>query len=194
MPIRLAELRAMGRPFWSMILVAMVFTLARFSEAFLVLRAQDVGLVTALIPGVLIVMNIVYAAVAAPAGSLADHIDRRLLLGGGLAALILADMCLAFIPTIAGVLTGTALWGLHLGLTQGLFAAIVADASSPRLRATAFGIYNIATGVTLLLASVLAGLLWTGYGAPATFLAGAAFALIALLAMLAASPAKSQGI
>ena len=193
MPIELAELRGMGRPFWSMILVAVVFTLARFSEAFLLLRAQNVGLVTALIPGVLIVMNIVYAAVAAPAGSLADHIDRRILLGGGLVALILADGCLAFIPTIAGALAGTALWGLHLGLTQGLFAAIVADASSPRLRATAFGIYNFATGVTLLLASVLAGLLWTAHGAPATFLAGAAFALFALLAMLAASPAKLPG-
>jgi MFS family permease len=189
-PINLSALRGMGNSFWAMILIAAVFTLARFSEAFLILRAQNVGLPTALIPAVLIVMNVVYAVVAAPAGSLADNIDRRLLLGSGLVSLILADVSLAYFHSIVGALVGTALWGLHLGLTQGLFAAIVADASAPRLRATAFGIYNFATGVTLLFASILAGALWTAYGAPMTFLVGALFAFVALLAMLFVIPAK----
>lgn len=179
-PIRWREVLDMGRPFWSVVAVGVVFTLARFSEAFLVLRAQGVGLSATLIPLVLIVMNVVYAAVAGPAGSLSDRMDRRTLLAAGLALLIAADLALAFLPSIGGVLFGVALWGAHMGVTQGLLSALVADAAPDRLRGTAFGLFNLATGLTLLLASTLAGVLWSRFGAPTTFLAGAAFCALAL--------------
>ena len=179
-PIRWREVRDMGRPFWSVVAVGVVFTLARFSEAFLVLRAQGVGLRTTLIPLVLIVMNLVYAAVAAPAGSLSDRMDRRTLLAAGLGLLIAADLALACLPSIGGVLFGVALWGAHMGVTQGLLSALVADAAPDRLRGTAFGLFNLATGLTLLLASTLAGVLWSRFGASTTFLAGGAFCALAL--------------
>ena len=183
-PIHWSEVRDMGRPFWSVVAIGVVFTLGRFSEAFLVLRAQGVGLTPTLIPLVLVVMNLVYAAVAAPAGSLSDRMDRRLLLAIGLAILILADLMLAFSPTIIGVLVGVALWGAHMGVTQGLLSALVADAAPDRLRGTAFGVFNLATGLTLLLASSLAGILWSRLGAPTTFVAGAAFSAVALLGLM----------
>lgn len=179
-PIRWSEVKAMGRPFWSVVAVGMVFTMARFSEAFLVLRAQDVGLAIALVPVVMIVMNIVYAVVAAPAGALSDHVDKRVMLALGLGVLVLADLALALIPTIGGVLIGVVLWGLHMGMTQGLLATLVAEAAPVRLRGTAFGVFNFASGVTLLLASSLAGILWSGFGPGAAFLAGAAFAVVSL--------------
>ena len=182
-PIRWAEVRDMGRPFWSVVAVGVIFTLARFSEAFLVLRAQSVGLPLTLIPLVLIVMNLVYAAVAAPAGALSDRMDRRMLLGLGLGVLILADLALALLPSVGGVLFGVALWGAHMGLTQGLLSALVADAAPDRLRGTAFGVFNLATGLTLLVASTLAGALWAEFGASATFMAGAAFCGLALVGM-----------
>lgn len=184
LPIRWAEVRDMGPPFWSVVAIGVVFTLARFSEAFLVLRAQGVGLNATLIPLVLIVMNVVYAAVAAPAGSLSDRMDRRLLLAAGLGVLILADVVLAFGTSIGGVLVGVALWGGHLGMTQGLLSALVADAAPDRLRGTAFGLFNLATGVTLLAASALAGVLWSQLGAPATFVAGAGFCVLALVGLM----------
>ena len=183
-PIQWAEVRDMGRPFWSVVAVGVVFTLARFSEAFLILRAQGVGLRLPLIPLVLIVMNLVYAGVAAPAGALADRMDRRTLLSVGLGVLILADLALALLPSIGGVLFGVALWGAHMGLTQGLLSALVADAAPDRLRGTAFGVFNLATGLTVLAASLLAGGLWATYGAGMTFMAGAAFCVLALAGLM----------
>ena len=180
-PIRWAEISGMGRSYWTVVVVGVVFTLARFSEAFLVLRASDVGLTPVLIPLVLVAMNVAYAAVSAPAGSLSDHVDRRVLLGSGLVALIGADLVLAAVPTIAGVLAAAAIWGVHMGLTQGLLAAWIADTAPDRLRGTAFGVFNLATGVTLFIASALAGVLWSAFAPEVTFLAGAAFALLALL-------------
>jgi MFS family permease len=186
-PVRLSEVRALGRPFWSVVIVAMVFSLARFSEAFLILRAIDVGLPSALAPAVLILMKVVYSAGAAPAGSLADRMDRRVLLAGGLVMLACADLALAFLPSVGGVAAGVVLWGLHMALTQGLFAALVADVAPERLRGSAFGVYNLATGMTLLVASSLAGVLWSIYGAGVTFATGAGFAVIALLGLWLAS-------
>jgi MFS family permease len=183
-PIHWAEVRDMGRPFWSVVAVGIVFTMARFSEAFLVLRAQGVGLSPTMIPLVLIVMNVVYAAVAAPAGALSDRMDRRFLLAIGLGVLILADLVLAFSSSMAGVVFGVALWGAHMGVTQGLLSALVADAAPERLRGTAFGVFNLGTGATLLVASALAGGLWSLFGAPATFLAGAMFSILALLSLM----------
>ncbi len=180
-PIQWREIRDIGWPFWSVVMVSVIFTLARFSEAFLILRAQDVGLSAALIPLVLIVMNVVYAAVAAPAGSLSDRMDRRAILAIGLGILVVADLALAFLPSIGGVLFGVALWGAHMGVTQGLLSALVADAAPDRLRGTAFGVFNLVTGLTLLLASTLAGSLWSWFGAPTTFLVGATFGALALM-------------
>jgi len=183
-PIRWSEVHSLGFAFWSVVAIGVVFTMARFSEAFLVLRAQDVGLSVVLVPIVMVVMNVVYAAVSTPAGSLSDRMDRRILLAAGLAVLVLADVALALLPSIGGVLFGVALWGLHMGLTQGVLAALVADVAPERLRGTAFGLFNLATGVTLLAASSLAGLLWVVYGAAMTFAAGGAFAALAALGLL----------
>ena len=176
-----ATLRALGPAFWAVTGLGAVLTLARFSEAFLVLRGENVGLAVALAPLVLVGMNVVYSAVAYPAGRLADRMSRRTLLALGIAALVAADVVLALSHSLAGLALGVLLWGLHMGLTQGLLAAMVADASPPQLRGTAFGVFNLASGVALLAASVVAGALWHFLGPAATFWAGAAFAAAALL-------------
>ena len=182
-PIRWSELHTLGTPFWSVVGLGVVFTMARFSEAFLVLRAQDVGLPIALVPVVMVVMNVVYSLVAAPAGSLSDRVDRRWVLAAGLVCLIIADLLLASGSSVAVVLIGVALWGLHMGLTQGLLATLIVDTTDASLRGTAFGLFGLATGVAMLAASGLAGLLWSTLGPGATFLAGAMFAGICLAAL-----------
>lgn len=183
-PIRWSELHTLGTPFWSVVALGVVFTMARFSEAFLVLRAQDVGLPIALVPVVMVVMNVVYALVAAPAGSLSDSIDRRWVLAAGLVCLIVADILLAFGSGVAVVLVGVAFWGLHMGLTQGLLATLIVDTTDASCRGTAFGLFGLATGVTMLVASGLAGVLWSTLDPGATFLAGSIFAAASLFLVL----------
>ncbi|HEY1606427.1 MAG TPA: MFS transporter [Allosphingosinicella sp.] len=180
-PIRVAELKALGRPFWSVVTIGMIFTLARFSEAFLILRAAGEGLSPALAPLVLVAMNLVYALGAYPAGILADRRPARALLLWGLAMLIAADALLAWGPGLAAIFAGILLWGAHMALTQGLMAKLVADTAPAQARGSAFGLFNLASGLALLLASLLAGLLWDKAGPSATFLAGAGFAALALL-------------
>jgi MFS family permease len=187
-PIRRTELGALGRRYWLIVALGAALTLARFSEAFLVLRAESVGLALLWVPMVMIVMNVVYAAVSYPAGLAADAGHRRALLGWGLAALVAADVVLALAASPAAVMAGTALWGLHMGLTQGLLAFLVAEASPEALRGTAFGVFGLATGVSLLAASTLAGVLWSALGPGATFAAGAAFTTIAGVGLLALRP------
>ena len=182
-PLSRAELANLGRPYWWVVAIAAVFTLARFSEAFLVLRAQSVGLPVALIPGVLVLMNVAYALAAYPAGVLSDQMDRRTLLVAGLLVLIGADVILASSTTTLGVAIGVALWGLHMGLTQGLLATLVADSAPAELRGTAYGVFNLVSGLALLAASVIAGGLWDAVGPSGTFLAGAAFAALSLLGL-----------
>jgi MFS family permease len=184
-PLSKAELRRLGTAYWWVVIVATMFTLARFSEAFLILRAQSVGLPLALVPAVLVVMNIVYALAAYPAGVLSDRVDRVTVLTGGFLLLVAADVALAFASGVLGVMVGVALWGLHMGFTQGLLAALVADAAPPELRGTAFGMFNLLTGIALLAASVIAGALWDAIGPQGTFIAGAAFTLLALAGLLA---------
>lgn len=184
LPITWADVRRMGPAYWSVVALGVVYTMARFSEAFLVLRAQDVGLAIALVPLVMVAMNVVYSVVATPAGRWSDRIDRRIVLAAGLAALIAADLVLALFDSVLGALIGAGLWGLHMGLSQGLLAALVADTAPASLRGTAFGVFSLATGVAMLAASALAGLLWTLYGAQATFLAGATFAALALSGLI----------
>jgi MFS family permease len=171
--------------YWLIVLLGAVFTLARFSEAFLVLRAQNVGRELGFVPLVLIVMNVVYATAAYPAGVAADHMSRWTLLLLGLAMLVLADLLLALAATPWQVLAGAALWGLHMGFTQGLLSKLVADNAPAELRGTAFGIFNLVGGVALLLASVVAGSLWEFVGPSATFIAGAVFAVITAMGILA---------
>jgi len=176
--------------YWLVVLMGAVFTLARFSEAFLVLRAQDVGLELSYVPIVMIVMNLLYAGAAYPAGSAADSLSARTLLLLGLALLIAADVTLALAPSPLIVFAGAALWGLHMAFTQGLLSKLVADTAPAELVGTGFGIFNLVSGIALLLASVIAGSLWSAFGAPATFFAGAVFAAIAAigLAMLKVRP------
>jgi MFS family permease len=169
--------------FWTLVTIASVLTLARFSEAFLVLRAQNVGLPIALVPVVMVVMNVVYASAAYPAGALSDAVGRNAMLALGIIFLIVADLVLAFGSTVPLVLLGVVLWGLHMGFTQGLLAALVADAAPPELRGTAFGLFNFACGIAMLIASVVAGALWDAHGPTATFVAGAIFTTLALLGL-----------
>ncbi|MFC5739375.1 MFS transporter [Sinirhodobacter huangdaonensis] len=183
-PLSRAELAQLPSGYWAAVAVSAVFTLARFSEAFLILRAAEAGLAPALVPLVLVGMNLVYALAAYPVGALSDRIGRRGLLVAGLALLILADLVLALVPGLSGVAVGVLIWGLHMGATQGLLSALVADAAPVALRGTAFGLFNLVTGIALLLASVIAGALWQGIGAQATFLTGALFAAVALAGVL----------
>jgi MFS family permease len=183
-PVRIDDCRSLGRSYWAIVAVGALLTLARFSEAFLILRAQGAGLSLALAPLVLVVMNVVYAGSAYPLGALSDRANRRRLLALGFVTLVAADLILAWAPNLWIVMGGVAVWGLHLGMTQGLLAALVADACPANLRATAFGVFNFASGVALLVASVLAGLLWAQFGPSATFLAGAAFTILGLLLLL----------
>jgi MFS family permease len=160
-PLARAELRLLGARYWWVVVVAAIFTLARFSEAFLILKAQSAGLSLVLIPLVLVGMNAVYAAAAWPIGALSDRAGTTGLLGLGLALLVLADIVLAYAPGLGGVAVGVLLWGLHMGFSQGLLSALVAGAVPPELRGTAFGLFNLVTGVRLLLAaSVIAVRVW----------------------------------
>ncbi|MGD9598016.1 MAG: MFS transporter [Steroidobacteraceae bacterium] len=186
-----AGARRLPLRFWLVVLLGSVFTLARFSEAFLVLRAQDIGLGIEYVPLVMVVMNVFYAGAAWPAGVAADRMRPRALLAIGLFLLVAADLFLAFAGSATAVLIGAALWGLHMAFTQGLLSKLVADTAAPELRGTAFGLFNLATGVALLVASVIAGGLWEAYGAMATFLAGALFAAIAVVGLLGVARASS---
>ena len=183
-PLARQELALLGPAYWWVVGVAAVFTLARFSEAFLILRAEGLGLSLMFVPLVLVVLNIAYALSAFPVGVLSDRMSRITLLTLGLTLLIMGDLVLAFAPGLPGVLGGVVLWGLHMGFTQGLLATLVAEAAPPELRGTAFGMFNLVTGIALLAASVIAGALWDGIGPQGTFLAGAGFALLAMTGLI----------
>ena len=178
--VDLATARELGSAFWSIAGLGAVMMLARFSEAFLVLKASASGLSTAYVPLVMVVMSLVYSAASYPAGILSDRIGRRGLLAVGLATLIGADLVLGLGTSIPMALSGVALWGLHMGLTQGILSTLVANTAPAHLRGTAFGVFNLASGIALLVASVTAGLLWDALGPEAVFLTGAAIAAVAL--------------
>jgi MFS family permease len=207
-PLTFADAKRLPLRYWFVVLLGGVFTLARFSEAFLVLRAQDVGLELGYVPVVMIVMNVFYAAAAYPAGAAADDVSRHTMLPGaktaddvvhtaanqirqrrllllGLALLIAADLVLAFARSPLIVFAGAALWGLHMAFTQGLLSKLVADTAPTELLGTGFGIFNLVSGGALLLASVIAGSLWSSLGASATFLTGAVFASLTAIGVLA---------
>lgn len=183
-PLHKNELNRLGAPFWRVAGVATIFSLARFSEAFLILKAQAVGLPVIFAPLVLVFMNLIYASAAYPVGVISDRMGRWSLLALSLIVLICADGVLAHGSSLVWVFCGVLLWGLHMGMSQGLFAALVADVAPPSLRGTAFGVYNLFSGLALFLASFLAGRLWDQFGDWATFLLGGSFALIALIGLL----------
>ena len=178
---RLRDIRNLNRRYWTILAIGMVFTLARFSEAFLLLRAEEVGTSMHFVPAMLIIMSFTYALGAYPAGILSDKWGRTGLLIIGLGVLIVTHLVLAFSTTITHTAVGAALWGLHMALTQGLFAALVADTCTPDLRGSGFGLFSFATGIAILMASVIAGLLWDVFGSQMTFLVGSVFALAALI-------------
>ena len=179
-PIRRENLKRLGRPYWGVVGIGAAFTLARFSEAFLVLRAQQLGVAIALVPLVMVAMNLVYAASAYPFGKLSDRMSHKKLLVLGLVVLIAADLVLASSSHWGSVLAGVLLWGVHMGITQGLLATMVANTAPADLRGTAYGFFNLVSGIAMLVASVIAGLLWDQLGASFTFYAGALFCVVAL--------------
>ena len=183
-PISQASLKRLPRAYWWVVGVGAVFTLARFSEAFLVLRAEQVGIALALVPLVMVAMNAVFSVTAYPFGKLSDRVSHRRLLLAGLAVLVLADVVLAASTHWTGLLLGVALWGVHMGMTQGLLAAMVADTAPADLRGTAYGFFNLMSGLAMLAASVVAGLLWQYWGPAWTFGAGAMFSAVAMAALL----------
>jgi MFS family permease len=189
--LKMADCARLPAVFWMVVAIAAVLTLARFSEAFLILKAQNIGIPIAFVPAIMVVMNAVYALTAYPAGALSDRIGRRGVLIAGTATLIVADLVLAFSGSVVVALVGVALWGLHMGLTQGLLSAMVADTAPAELRGTAFGLFNLAGGIAVLVASVGAGALWDSYGPAATFTAGAIVTAIGLAGLLAV--AKPSG-
>ena len=180
-PVRLQSLARFSKAFWWVVGIGAVFTLARFSEAFLLLRAEQLGLPAAWVPLVMVVMAAFYMLSAYPVGKWSDRIERSTLLGASLLLLILADLLLAWADSVGTVLLGVALWGLHMGFSQGLLAALVADTTPAELKGSAFGLFNLVSGIAVLLASATAGWLWQAYGAPAAFYAGTVLAAIALL-------------
>lgn len=184
-PLTRSQLRKLPAAFWQVALLGGVFTLARFSEAFLVLKAEQVGVPLALVPLVMVGVHLVFALSAYPLGSLSDRVSHRALLAWGLVLLILADLALAFSSGWIGLALGILLWGLHMGMTQGLLAAMVAKTAPAELRGTAFGLFNLVSGIALLLASTIAGALWHFFGSAATFQFGALAAALTLLVLAA---------
>ena len=179
-----ATLKQFDPDFWRVVIIGAVFSLARFSEAFLVLRATDLGLPITYAPAVLITMNIVFALCAYPLGKLADRVRHEGLLAAGLVVLLIADLLFAHAQGLVLVFSGIAVWGVYLGMTQGLLSTMVAGSAPVTLRGSAFGIFNLVSGLALLIASVVAGLLWDSYGPAVTFYAGAILAGIALVLVL----------
>jgi MFS family permease len=192
-PINRANLRRLGSAYWWVVGIGAVFSLSRFSEAFLVLRAQESGVAMALVPLVMVAMNLVYAASAYPFGWLSDRVSHIPLLVGGTLVLVAADLVLASGSDTMTLLAGIALWGIHMGMTQGLLATMVADTAPADLRGTAFGMFNLVSGLALMVASGLAGWLWDNHGASATFQGGAVLAVLALVGLALKPSNKNKG-
>lgn len=191
--LRLRDARRLTLRYWLVVAMGAVFALARFSEAFLVLRALDIGIPVGYVPVIMVIMNVAYSLFAYPAGAAADRFSSRKLLAWGLGVLVAADLVLALYASPVGALIGAALWGLHMALTQGLLSKLVADNAPLELRGSAFGIFNLVSGLALILASIIAGYLWSTVGASATFLAGALFAALTAAGLLLYRAGTRQG-
>jgi MFS family permease len=192
-PLNRADLAQLNGHYWLVVIIGALFSLGRFSVAFLALRAMELGLPVGLSPAVLILMGVVFSLASYPVGLLADRMDKGTLLALGFLALIIAELILGSATSYYVALIGVAVWGLHLGLTQGLLSTLVANSAPAHLRGTAFGVFNLANGVALLLASLVAGGLWQSFGASVTFYTGAGFASAALVLLLLAFRSKHWG-
>ncbi len=193
LPLNRADMAQLSGSYWIVVVIGALFSLARFSVAFLALRAMELGMPIGLSPLVLILMGVVFSLSSYPVGVLADRMDRGKLLALGFVALIVAELLLGYTTNYWIVLVGVAIWGLHLGLTQGLLSTMVADSAPSHLRGTAFGVFNLANGIALLFASLVAGGLWQSLGASTTFYAGASFAAAALAILLISFRSKHWG-
>ena len=193
-PIRREALARLSGAYWWVVAVGAVFTLARFSEAFLVLRASQFGVPTAWVPLVMVAMNLVYAGSAYPFGKLSDTMSHRTLLALGLIVLIASDLVLALASSWALLGLGVALWGVHMGMTQGLLAAMVADTAPEDLRGTAYGFFNLLSGIAMLASSAIAGLLWDAFGSAFTFYVGAGFAALTVIGLALLSRPEPQRV
>lgn len=191
-PLRRENLKKLSAAYWWVVAIGSIFTLARFSEAFLVLRAQQMAIPLFAIPLVMVAMNLVYSLTAYPFGKLSDRMSHSKMLQWGLLVLIAADIVLALSSHWSTLLAGVALWGIHMGMTQGLLAAMVAHTAPPELRGTAFGMFNLMSGIALLLASAGAGVLWEMLGAASTFYAGAIICVVTLIGMRCMPSAYQQ--
>ena len=192
-PISRADLVRMPGAYWRVVIIGVVIAMAGFSEAFLLLKGQQAGLSVALAPLVMVLMNFFYSILATPAGVLSDSIGRYRVLIAGLIALVAADLMLGFIPGFTGLFIGVALWGIYLGLTQGLLSALVADTAPDDLRGTAFGIFDLVAGFAMMAASTLAGVLWERFGSSVTFAVGASFAAFAAIALIVGTKGNEDG-
>ncbi|EIX9045290.1 MFS transporter [Klebsiella oxytoca] len=191
-PLRRENLKKLSAAYWWVVAIGSIFTLSRFSEAFLVLRAQQMAIPLFAIPLVMVAMNLVYSLTAYPFGKLSDRMSHSKMLQWGLLVLIAADIVLALSSHWSTLLAGVALWGIHMGMTQGLLAAMVAHTAPPELRGTAFGMFNLMSGIALLLASAGAGVLWEMLGAASTFYAGAIICVVTLIGMRCMPSAYQQ--
>jgi MFS family permease len=183
-PIKIKDIFKIGSAYWQIVAIAGVFTLARFSNAFLLLKARDIGISAAFVPLVIVVMNIFYASTAYPAGALSDTVKRKNVVLMGIFFLIMADIILGFANNVWMLGAGTIFWGMHLAFVKGSLSTLVTDTTSPELRGTAYGIFNFVSGIAMLASSIIAGLLWDWYGPSVTFFTGAAFTTIAFIGFL----------
>ena len=183
-PIHPRELRRFSGAYWWVVVLGAVFSLSRFSEAFLILRGQQSGLSLTWAPLVMVVMSASYAVSAYPAGKRSDRTPRTTMLGISLVPLILAHIVLARTETVVALLVGVALWGLHMGFSQGTLSALVADATPRNLKGTAFGVFNLVCGVAMIPSNWLAGWLWQAHGAQTAFYVGAALATATLVLLV----------
>lgn len=191
--ISIRALQHVGKGYWRVVVIGGTLSLARFSEAFVLLKAREIGIAMMYVPLVLVAMNIVYSATAYPAGVISDRADRATVLRIGVVLLIAADVVLGFSTSIWTLVVGVSLWGLHLAFTQGQLSAMIADVTTHELRGSAYGVFNLISGLMMLVASVVAGVVWDAFGSSATLFIGAFFAILPLLTRQQCSPAALPG-
>ncbi|RYD92534.1 MAG: MFS transporter, partial [Sphingomonadales bacterium] len=181
----------LNRAVWAVIGIAALLTLARFSEAFLLLKSLEAGFSAAWAPLAMVIMHAVYGLAAYPVGKLSDRIGSRGLLVWSLAFLVGSHLTLAYATDLWVYLLGTVLWGLHMGFSQGLLGALIAGVTPDALKGSAFGAFNLMTGIVVLVGNTAAGWLWISAGSQAPFLVGAGVSLLAML-LLAVGMVRSR--
>lgn len=186
-PLRPSQVRRLRGVFWGSMAIIMLLLIPRFSEGFLLLKAQQSGISVTWVPLLLAAVNLVAAPVSFPAGRLSDRIGRRHLVMSGFAVLVAAQLVLTVTDGPIGVLVGALFWGLHLGMTQGVLAAMIVDHAPADLRGTAFGVFHVASGLAVLVGSFGAGWIWDQLGSTTMFATAAAIGVAGLAALVISS-------